>query len=290
MRTILAALVLLGIASAADAATTIYPGKWSFTFVDQKGWGAERPIKVYTFRPKACDTKCPIWIVLAGGKRNASQYRDHWEFLANKGNFLVVAPEFLDSQWKGAAGYNLGEMKIAQENRERSTFAAIEHLFDEVRDGQQGYKLFGHSAGAQLVMRMAMLRPDSRASLYVAANPGWYTQPEWRADKTKLEWPHSLVKSKATEADLRQALSRRVIVLHTERDDEPDEDKEYPGAEMRKAGGTRISRGEAFFQALDNASAELGTPPPAWELIKVPDKDFDAYEMSRYAAEKLPKQ
>ena len=67
-----------------------------------------------------------------------------------------------------------------ESDREKWAFSTIEHLFDEMRVDQASYVLFGHSAGGQFAHRMALFRPDSRASVIVAANPGWYTMPEWR--------------------------------------------------------------------------------------------------------------
>ena len=61
-------------ATAAFAATPAPSGKWSFVFNDAKG-RADRPVKVYTYRPRQCDSNCPMVFVLAGVKRDASSYR-----------------------------------------------------------------------------------------------------------------------------------------------------------------------------------------------------------------------
>src|SRR5258708_17863183 len=123
------------------AATPIPPGKWSFIFTDQKG-RADRPIRVYTYRPKACETTCPIQFVLHGTKRNASNYRDHWTFLADRYKLLIVAPEFLGNQWPKAAGYNQDDV-AAQPDRENLTFSALDLIFREGRDGPAPYAIFG---------------------------------------------------------------------------------------------------------------------------------------------------
>ena len=188
-----AVAAVVGIGASAFAATPIPPGKWSFVFTDAKGQ-PERPIRVYTYRPVKCDTRCPIVFVMAGARRNASLYRDHWELLADNHNVLIVAPEFSAKHWPRAAAYNLGDM-ADQDDREKWAYSAVEHLFDEVRDGHNGYAIFGHSAGGQFVQRMALFRPDNRATVMVAANPGWYAMPEWRKDKASHPFPYSLVGS-----------------------------------------------------------------------------------------------
>ena len=280
---VLVAIAGIG-ASAAWAATPIPPGKWSFVFTDAKGH-ADRPMRVYTYRPRQCDTRCPIVFVMHGVKRDASAYRDHWELLADRYDLLVVAPEFSQRHWPRAAAYNQGGV-AEQPDPEKWAFSAIEHLFDEVRDGHNGYAIFGHSAGGQFVQRMALLRPDNRATAMVAANPGWYTMPEWRKEKAGLRYPYSLVESKAGEAELRQALQRRFVLLLGEKDDDPDDENLERSAGALKQGATRVERGEAFFMAATTAARDLGVKF-AWELNELPDVAHDGAAMSRAAAETL---
>lgn len=282
LRVALVALAFVG--TSALAATPIPPGKWSFVFTDAKG-RPDRPIRVYTYRPVKCDTRCPIVFVMHGVKRNASQYRDHWELLADAHNLLVVAPEFAARHWPRAAAYNLGDV-AAQDDREKWAYSAIEHLFDEVRDGHNGYAIFGHSAGGQFVQRMALFRPDNRASVMIAANPGWYAMPEWRKDKGDDPFPYSLVESAVGEAELRRALQRRFVLLLGEKDSDPDDENLNRSEGAKRQGATRLERGENFFKAATAAAAELGVKF-AWELNEVPDTAHDAAAMSRIAAQTL---
>ncbi len=280
--------VLASLALPAFAATPIPPGKWSFVFTDQKG-RADRPIRVYTYRPKACDTTCPIQFVMHGMKRNASTYRDHWAFLADRYKLLIVAPEFLGNQWPKAAAYNLGDV-AAQADREKWAFSAIEHIFDEVRDGQAQYAIFGHGAGAQFVQRMAFFRADNRASVMVAANPGWYTFPEWRKEKEKNKgiepFPYSLVGARAGDDELRQALPKRFLLLIGGKDEDPDDENLGQTEQVKKQGDSAVDRGENFFKAVTTAAGELGVKL-GWELTEVPDVQQDGYTMSRITAEAL---
>ena len=284
MKKILVVGLLLAMAVPAFAATPIPSGRWSFVFTDAKG-RPDRPIRVYTYRPRKCDTTCPILFVMHGEKRNAYDYLGHWELAADRHGFMLAAPEFTREHWPKAAGYNLGDI-AAQKDREKWAFAAIEHLFDEVRDGQKDYRIFGHSAGGQFVQRMAFFRPDNRASVMVAANPGWYTMPEWRKDKGANPFPYSLVDSPAGESELRQALARRVLLLVGEKDSEPDAENLNQGAGAKKQGEGRLARGENFFKAATAAAQELGVKL-GWEFTEVPDTAHDAAAMSRAAAEAL---
>ena len=281
------ALALLALAAAfpVGAATTIPNGKWSFEFKDAKGRGAEAPMRVYTYRPRKCDTKCPIQFVLHGVKRNASEYRDHWELLADNYNVIIVAPQFSQSQWPRAAGYNLGDVE-RQADREKWAFSAIEHLFDEVRDGQADYRIFGHSAGAQFIQRMMLFRPDHRAAVAVAANPGWYTMPEWRKDRKAMAFPYSLVDAKVGEAELRRALERRFVLMVGEKDNDPDDENLNKTEGAMKQGQDRVERAETFFKAATAAAADLGVKL-GWEFMEVPATAHDGAAMSRFAAETI---
>jgi pimeloyl-ACP methyl ester carboxylesterase len=169
-----------------------------------------------------------------------------------------------------------------QADREKWAYSAIEHLFDEVRDGHNGYAIFGHSAGGQFVQRMALFRPDNRATLMVAANPGWYAMPEWRKDKAEA-FPYSLVGSPAGESELRQALAKRFVLMVGERDDDPDDENLNKSAGAVKQGEGRVERGENFFKAATAAAAALGVPL-AWEMHEVPETAHDGEAMSKAAA------
>jgi poly(3-hydroxybutyrate) depolymerase len=282
----IAAALMACVAFNVAAATPVPSGKWSYIWTDAKGH-PERPMRVYTYRPHACDTKCPIVFVMAGLKRDASAYRDYWELRADRYKVLVIAPEFTRELWPKSASYNLGEVG-KEADREKWAFSTIEHLFDEMRDGQATYALFGHSAGAQFAQRMALFRPDSRASVIVAANPGWYTMPEWRKEKTADPFPYSLVGSPAGANEVRQALSRRFVLLVGENDDNPDDENLFNSDAAKRQGASRVDRAETFFKAATAAAADLGVPLK-WELVEVPEGAHNGDAMSKIGADAMLK-
>ena len=277
----LIAVLATSIAATAFGATPIPDGRWRFQFTDAKG-RADRPLDVYTYRPRRCDSKCPIVFVIPGGKRNASDYRGHWELIADRYQVLLVAPSFAQKHWAGPS-YSLGEV-AEQPDREKWAYSAIEHLFDEVRDGHNGYAIFGHGAGGQFVQRMALLRPDNRATVMVAANPGWYLMPEWRKEKAQDPFPYSLAGSPAGEADLRKALAKRLVLVVGGKDDDPDEDNQ--GGAAKKQGESRVERGENFFMAATTAARDLGVNF-AWELVELPEAARDVPAISKASADAL---
>ena len=277
-------VALLLASMVAAAATPVPSGRWSFVFTDQKG-RADRPIRVFTYRPKACDSTCPIMIVLHGARRDAYPYMKEWASVADDHRMILIGPQFEARHWPKAAGYNAGDVK-GEPDREKWVFAAIEHLFDEVRDGQKDYALFGHGAGAQVVQRMAIYRPDNRARVLVAANPGWYTMPEWRKEKEKAykePYPYSMVDSPAGEPELRAGLQKRLVLIVNEKDEAPDDEASEKAAAVVKQGESRVERAENFIKAATTAAQELGVRL-AWELNEAPDKVNDVYTMGDFAA------
>jgi pimeloyl-ACP methyl ester carboxylesterase len=224
--------------------------------------------------------------LVSGEKRNAYDYLAMWDYVADRNNLILVAPEFLKDRWPKAAGYQLGDLG-EKVNREQTSYAAIEHLFDEIRTTQKDYMIFGHSAGAQLVQRMAFLRPDNRASVMVLGNAGWYLMPEWRKDKGAVGYPYSLLESPVGPGELKAGLARKVLLIVAEHDEAPDDEGLEKGAAVVKGQGeTRVDRGESFIKAATAAAQELGVQL-GWELNEAPEKVRDSEYMARYAAEAI---
>jgi len=283
VRFLVAVIVSAG-ALGASAKTPVPGGKWSWVWTDKAGTG--QPMRVYTYRPRACDSTCPILIALHGALRKSSDMRDYWELIADRHKFMVITPEFTEEKYPGDA-YALGGATGDQAaNREKWVYATIEHLFDEMSDGQQSYVLFGYSAGGQVASRMPFLRPNNRASAIVVANAGAYTSPEFRADKGAGSFPQSLVGSGATEADVRKGLSTRMIVMLGDNDNDPEAVDMGKGDAAVKQGASRLERGENFFKAATTVANQLGVKF-AWELDEVSGPAATVQGMCKQAAETL---
>jgi poly(3-hydroxybutyrate) depolymerase len=281
---IAAVALLLAQAASAWAAHVIPAGESRFEFIDGKGQPG-RPIVLHSYRPADCDAKCPLVIVMAGVQRNAADYRGYWESSADRYHLVIVAPEFSNKAWPRAAAYSQGDV-AAQRDPEKWAFSAIEHLFDEVAEGRKDYVLFGHSAGGQFVHRMALFRPDARAAMMVAANPGWYTLPEWRAKRAADPFPYSLVDSAVSDVQLKGALERPFTLMLGTRDVDPDARNLDRSAGSERQGRTRFERGHTFFAAAQQAARDLDVHL-AWKLVEVPGVAHEGDTMSRAAADLL---
>lgn len=115
---IVAGIVALLGGATALAATPVPSGRWSFVFNDPRG-GADRPLRVFTYRPRQCDTTCPIVIVLHGAKRDAYPYMKIWGAIADERKVIVVGPQFDARHWPGAAAYNAGWYTMPEWRRDK---------------------------------------------------------------------------------------------------------------------------------------------------------------------------
>ena len=158
-----------------SAPTRLPTGTGEFTF---DAWAGPQ-LKVWTYVPDGIDpATAPILIVMHGVNRDADRYLAQWRGPAGDCGFVVIAPEFSRSRFPGSNAYNLGHITASGQTglrpRKDWSFAAIEPLFDEVvarlGGSQQGYTLYGHSAGSQFVHRLLLTGHGGRATRVLAAN------------------------------------------------------------------------------------------------------------------------
>ncbi|WP_420103849.1 alpha/beta hydrolase-fold protein [Bosea sp. (in: a-proteobacteria)] len=281
-KTVLLALTAVAVTSGAHAQTTEpfgAAGRGRWTFDDP----AFKAIEVQTYTPSACAAKpCPLLIVIHGNGRNAASARDYWIDAAERYGVQVAAPRF-DRQRFSSRIFQQGNVP-GEPDKAKWSFGIVERLFDAARatgriEGDS-YRIFGHSAGGQFVHRMALLMPEARFSRAVAANSGFYTRPLGTEAAGGFAYPYSLGATPATDATLKAALARPVIVMLGENDNDPDhvEINKSPGAEAQ--GPTRFARGQAFMADIRTVSSRLGVSS-AWREVTVPGV---AHEQKRMAA------
>jgi poly(3-hydroxybutyrate) depolymerase len=260
------------------------PGKSDFVFTDERG-NADKPIRVWLFRPQRFTVDSPIVFVMHGTLRNGETYREPWVPLAEGPGALVVVPEFSAEHYGDSRTYQFGNMRARGGDpveESKWTFAAIEHLFDHIRaltgSKSERYFLFGHSAGAQFVHRMVLFQSSPRIALAVTANAGSYTLPDFEE-----RFPYGLKDSGMSEARLKAALGVPMLVLLGENDTDPD-DKYLPkNAEAMAQGATRLARGHTFYRAAEAAGQRLGMPLK-WTKEIVPGVGHDNVRMAPAAA------
>lgn len=251
----------------AAAPENFAPGDGHFEFT---AWGGPA-LPVFYHAPAAITPATKIVFVMHGQGRNGDEYRDQWSALAARHGFLLLVPTFSDRNFPGFESYNYGNV-IAPDGRRRPreqwAFTAIERLFDHVKSTTglttPTYFIYGHSAGAQFVHRLFFFLPEARAARVITANAGAYMLPDFT-----IEHPYGLKGSGVTEADLKAALQRPVLVLLGEADIDPNHRPMPRTPEANLQGLHRFSRGLNYFRMATEQTVRLGVPF-GWKIATVP--------------------
>jgi len=275
---------LSGEPSAPPSATLLPPGDGTFIF---EAW-AGPPIRVWYHVPDAVEAGTPVLFVMHGVNRDADRYRDQWSALARQHGFVLVVPEFDREHFPGAEAYNFGNV-FDPDGRpvpdDRRSFAALEPLFDQVREMTgthvDTYDLYGHSAGAQFVHRYLMYVPDARIGRAVAANAGWYTLPDGA-----VAFPYGLSGSGVPAAATAAALPRPLAIMLGTADDDPQHPSLRRTPEAMAQGPHRLARGEYYYAAGQRAASEQNVPF-GWILRHVEGVAHDNGRMAPAAAQWL---
>jgi pimeloyl-ACP methyl ester carboxylesterase len=165
-------------------------------------------------------------------------------------------------------------------------FHDFDRLFDmvvkDIGSTETEYDIFGHSAGGQILQRMAIFYPDSKARRMVAANAGFYTLP--RLD-TPLIFGVADTRLRATDLEL--AFQEPLTLLLGQLDNE----NEMRGTQLRtpKAdaqGIGRFARGQYFFSESQKIAAGLDAEF-RWSIEAVPGVGHDFRRMGEAAARLL---
>jgi hypothetical protein len=231
-------------------------------------------LKAFVYRATRFDPASgSIWFVMHGAGRNADDYLKAAAPVAERHDALAIAIEFSKRVYPRQEDYML----------DVAAFAEVEYVFDAVREvlggRQDGYYLFGHSAGAQFVHRLMTFLPDARVLGAVAANAGWYTLPV-SGREAQFAMPYGLAGSALERSDVRWLFRAPLTVLLGERDTETaDADRLLRGtAEAMAQGRTRLARGQHYF-ATARSVARRADAPFTWRLAIVPRAAHEVTEI-----------
>ena len=186
--------------------TTLDTGSGSFQYFPT---GDRLPIDVFYHRPRSMTADSRILLVIPGAGRNADDYRDAWVEESEAHSVLILSPRYPEEEYdfggyhmvgtmrnidlRSAVSYreqsnivDLDETKLvyeAESRRERWILNDFDRIVERGRQLAQlrngAYDAFGHSAGGQILHRLALLLPDSDVDRIVAANSGLYTLPSF---------------------------------------------------------------------------------------------------------------
>lgn len=275
--------VVLSCACSNEAiAEQLKAGSGSFVF---KKLNDKKEIRVWHYKTSLLTEASQIVFVLHGVKRNGEKYRDTWLPHAKRGRFLLLVPEFSTKDYPRSAGYNLGNMFSSsgiKNDESLWSFTVIEDVFDHVktitRSKAAAYSIYGHSAGAQFVHRLVMLKPNARIRTAIAANAGWYTMPT-----DAIAFPYGLRNSGRDTSNVAISFGKHLVILLGDKD--IDENHKY----LRKTAGAmeqgkhRFARGHNFYK-MAKSSAKEEKVEFRWRLHVVHGVGHSNSGMSSHAA------
>jgi len=284
-------------------------------FATRGGRGKENTrIVVHFYKPRSFHQGSPVLLVIPGAGRDGDEYRDAWIETAERAGVLIAAPTYAAADYdfaayhmggvvrdlvirnmpRGADGEPLDVLHVRDEDisfsfnprREQWLFHDFDRIFAFLAratgSARSGYDIFGHSAGGQILHRLALFHPATRAERIVAANSGFYTLPD-----LDLPLPVGLADTGVDAASLRRSLACRLVLLLGENDDGDG----AGGTQLHtplidRQGIGRLTRGRYFLRAGETAAQALGAPFN-WTLQTVPGVGHNFHGMSAAAARLL---
>jgi poly(3-hydroxybutyrate) depolymerase len=276
-------LVINGFSPIHLQASSMRPGVGQFAFAQ-----AGKTMPVWYYLPDEVKPDAPVLIVMHGVKRDAERYRDEWLPHARERGFILLVPEFSETNFPGSNSYSLGGMtddKGQPNPREQWSFSFLEPIFDSVKAATgnrcEKYFLYGHSAGAQFVHRFLYFVPNSRVARAVAANAGWWTMPD-----LSVEFPYGLGSSSLDEFALKEIFQRPLVILLGTADTDPGHPHLRRTPEAMAQGSHRLARGRFFFTEGQLIAAALNVPF-SWSLSYAPDVGHVDAAMAPFAVDAL---
>ncbi len=221
----------------------------------------------------------PPLVVLHGISRNADELVELFRPEAERSGRVVVVPHFSEKCWPTF------QRPCRAARPDQALLALLSHLavIDPAFAGP--LDVFGHSGGAQLAHRFAMLFPHRIGRLHLAA-AGWYCLPD-----TSMAYPYGLG-ADATPGALTwarrhsQALPaylRLGVQVYVGTNDTGRDDSLRTGADVdRIQGRDRVARAETFVERF-RAAARARDILPDISLTRLPGVTHDVAEAIRRA-------
>lgn len=242
-------------------------------------------IEVHTYKPVNY-SRGALLVSFHGLGRDVARYREATQAIAERTGMLVIVP-LLDRErfpyWRYQAlgitrqSRRVTEGPIPVKPRDEWTSGLILKLIDRVRRDEGApeldYYLIGHSAGAQIVNRLAAFAPN-QAKRIVVTNPSSYVAPTRAA-----RFPYGfgdLPPEFSDDDNLRRYLAQPVtFFLGTADVSTRDLDMLPPAMQQ---GERRYQRGHNVFRMAQTLARERGWEFN-WRLVEVPGVAHDVRRM-----------
>ena len=245
---------------------------------------SNKPITVYTFLPNNGNINKQIIFVMHGSSRSVVNNCGYWSESATQYDFLVVCPEFNESQFPGSNYYKNGGMYINEQFTDSTTWAynMIEEIFSYIKQSggttAETYGIYGFSGGGQFVHRYAIFTNPKHASIIIPAGSGWYTLPTY--DEI---FPYGLNNSPFIEKDLTNKFALPLVVLVGENDTDPNDSSLRKTKEAMRQGDHRYARAKYFYNIAETKAKSINAQFN-WKLETVPNFGHSARNTAPIAA------
>lgn len=221
-------------------------------------------------RPTAASLLPPL-VVLHGISRNADELVELFRPAAAHSGRTIVVPHFTARRWPAF------QRPCRRSRPDRALLALLTHLADLDPAFAGPVDLFGHSGGAQLAHRFAMLYPHKVGRLNLAA-AGWYCLPDSSmaypyglgVDAT----PESLTWARRHDHTMPAYLQLAIRVFVGTRDTLRDRSLRQTPELDRVQGRTRIARAETYVDRFRAAAFRQGLLPDI-ALMRLPGVGHD---------------
>jgi hypothetical protein len=255
-------------------------GTSDFIFTEYTPLG-NKPMKVYFYIPNNAYKYTPILFVLHGNDRDALYSRNELITIANQLKFIVVAPEFSETNFPGGDGYNLGNIFVDGDNPTLQTlnneniwsFSIIEPIFENLKNkigsNVSKFDIFGHSAGGQFVQRFLLYKPNTKINKAIIASAGWYTMLD-----NSIAFPYGTKSSPAETFSYNTLFSKKVFVVIGGNDTNPNSDALRHNDIVDKQGLNRLERAQYFYTQTRNIATKNNLIFN-WDYSVLPKVDHD---------------
>lgn len=235
----------------------------AFTISHRAGKGP-RPLDCWIALPEQPRPGARALVAVHGIARGAKAQAEAFAARAAALGRPVIAPLFDERRWQGY------QRTVAPRRADLALLGLMQDLAVEGVIEHRAFDLFGFSGGAQFAHRFAMLYPNRLRRLSVCA-AGWWTMPEAAPFPYGLQgaWGAKL------EAGLARFLRLEIAVSVGALDNLPDPNTRSTAALDVRQGRDRVSRAEAWTDALIATAARLGVDGPRPTLTVLPGCGHD---------------
>ena len=256
-------------------------------------------MNVFSYIPKGNVSDMKIVFVLSGCLRDALNYLKNWIEVANRNNYIIIAPEF-DREHYSIADHEYGNlidieydyssqdiytpyMKYSSDINKKSewVYDIIDKIYLEFINKNNlkndGYIIFGHSSGSQFVHRFLMFGDSKYCRMYMPANAGLYTF----FDEEK-NYPYGIKNLKDYDNVIKESLEKDAYIMVGDKDITTD-DLNHMSTDLEE-GKTRIERGINFYNSA-KSYAEKYNLKFNWKLIVMKNVNHDNKKVVPFAVE-----